>query len=62
MWSKSGKTEAANKTANQDLISISKYYNKLAYFHNSYIEIVDPVATEKTWVKTPVGFFSVKQN
>ncbi|MDO6851928.1 hypothetical protein Q4S57_29315 [Priestia megaterium] len=53
-----GKTEEANK----DLISISKYYNKLAYFHNSYIEIVDPVATGKTWVKIPVGFFSVKQN
>jgi lipoprotein-anchoring transpeptidase ErfK/SrfK len=54
-----GKTEAASKPANQDLIIINKYYNKLAYFHNGYIEIVDPVATGKTWVKTPVGFFKV---
>ncbi|WP_306659620.1 L,D-transpeptidase [Priestia megaterium] len=38
---------------------INKYYNKLAYFHNGYIEIVDPVATGKTWDKTPVGFFKV---
>jgi len=54
-----GKTEAASKPANQDLIIINKYYNKLAYFHNGYIEIVDPVATGKTWDKTPVGFFKV---
>ncbi|WP_438361608.1 L,D-transpeptidase [Priestia megaterium] len=54
-----GKTEAASKPANQDLIIINKYYNKLAYFHNGYIEIVDPVETGKTWVKTPVGFFKV---
>ena len=54
-----GKTEAASKQANQDLIIINKYYNKLAYFHNGYIEIVDPVATGKTWDKTPVGFFKV---
>ncbi|WP_422121034.1 L,D-transpeptidase [Priestia megaterium] len=50
-----GKTEAASKPANQDLIIINKYYNKLAYFHNGYIEIVDPVATGKT----SVGFFKV---
>src|SRR6478736_9467056 len=54
-----GKTEAASKAANLDLIIINKYYNKLAYFHNGYIEIVDPVATGKTWDKTPVGFFKV---
>src|SRR6478735_7151904 len=54
-----GKTEAASKPANQDLIIINKYYNKLAYFHNGYIEIVDPVATGNTWEKTPVGFFKV---
>ena len=54
-----GKTEAASKAANQDLIIINKYYNKLAYFHNDYIEIVDPVATGKTRDKTPVGFFKV---
>ncbi len=54
-----GKTEAVSKPANQDLIIINKYYNKLAYFHNGYIEIVDPVATGKTWYKTPVGFFKV---
>ncbi|WP_456364916.1 L,D-transpeptidase [Priestia aryabhattai] len=41
------------------MIIINKYYNKLAYFHNGYIEIVDPVATGKTWDKTPVGFFKV---
>lgn len=51
------KTEAKIKTANQNLIIINKYNNKLAYFHNGYIEIVDPVATGKTWDKTPVGFF-----
>ena len=55
------KTEAASKPANQDLIIINKYYNKLAYFHNGYIEIVDPVATGKTWDKTPVGFFNENQ-
>ncbi|WP_308813451.1 L,D-transpeptidase [Priestia megaterium] len=54
-----GKTEAASKATNQDLIIINKYYNKLAYFHNGYIEIVDPVATGKTWEKTPVGFSKV---
>ncbi|MGF7071221.1 hypothetical protein JOD89_005358 [Priestia megaterium] len=30
------------------MIIINKYYNKLAYFHSDYIEIVDPVATGKT--------------
>ncbi|WP_418055346.1 L,D-transpeptidase [Priestia megaterium] len=54
-----GKREAASKAANQGLIIINKYYNKLAYFHNGYIEIVDPVATGKTWDKTLVGFFKV---
>ncbi|SDE73154.1 L,D-transpeptidase catalytic domain [Priestia aryabhattai B8W22] len=52
-------TEAASKSANQDLIIINKYYNKLAYFHNGHIEIIEPVATGKTWEKTPVGFFKV---
>ncbi|WP_306473080.1 L,D-transpeptidase [Priestia megaterium] len=41
------------------MIIINKYYNKLAYFHNRYIKIVDPVATGKTWEKTPVNFFKV---
>ncbi|MDO6851528.1 L,D-transpeptidase [Priestia megaterium] len=54
-----GKTEAASKPVNQDLIIINKYYNKLGYFHNGYIEIVDPVATGKTWDKTPGDFFKV---
>lgn len=54
-----GKTEAASNTANQDLIIINKYYNKLAYYHNGYLEMVAPVATGKTWDKTPVGFFKV---
>jgi hypothetical protein len=42
------KIEAASKPTNNDLIIINKYYNKLAYFHNGYIEIVDSVATGKT--------------
>ncbi|MEQ7807680.1 L,D-transpeptidase [Priestia aryabhattai] len=54
-----GKTEAASKPANQDLIIINKYYNKLAYFHDGKLEMVEPVATGKTWEKTPVGFFKV---
>ncbi|MCM3644944.1 L,D-transpeptidase [Priestia aryabhattai] len=41
------------------MIIINKYYNKLAYFHSGYIEIIDPVATGKTWEKTPVNFFKV---
>ncbi|WP_373568534.1 L,D-transpeptidase [Priestia megaterium] len=41
------------------MIIINKYYNKLAYFHNGYIEVFDPVATGKTREKTPVGFFKV---
>lgn len=36
-----GETEAADRSANQDLIIINKYYDKLAYFHNDYIEIGD---------------------
>ncbi|MFP7736213.1 hypothetical protein ACLHDF_22965 [Priestia aryabhattai] len=47
-WEGSRREEAASKTANQGLIIINKYYNKLAYFHNGYIEIVDSVATGKT--------------
>ena len=47
-WEGSRREEAASKPANQDLIIINKYYNKLAYFHNGYIEIVDPVAMGKT--------------
>nr|WP_242647219.1 L,D-transpeptidase [Priestia megaterium] len=54
-----GKTEAASKPANQDLIIINKYYNKLAYFHDGKIEMVESVATGKTWEKTPVGFFKI---
>src|SRR6478609_4199794 len=48
-------TEAARKSANQDLIIINKYYNKLAYFHNGQIEITVPVATGKTWENIPGG-------
>ncbi|MFE4036234.1 MULTISPECIES: L,D-transpeptidase [unclassified Priestia] len=54
-----GKTEAASKSVNQDLIIINKYYNKLAYFHDGKLEMVDPIATGKTWEKTPVGFFKI---
>ncbi|MBE2977775.1 L,D-transpeptidase [Bacillus megaterium] len=52
-----GKAEAS--TASKDLIIINKYYNKLAYFHNGKLEMVEPVATGKSWGKTPVGFFKV---
>ncbi|WP_257141264.1 hypothetical protein [Priestia megaterium] len=38
------------------MIIINKYYNKLAYFHSGYIEIVDPVATSKTWRKRLLAF------
>jgi len=41
------------------LIIINKYYNKFAYFHNGYIEIIDLVATGKTCEETPVVFFKV---
>jgi hypothetical protein len=51
-----GKTEAANKPANQDLIIINKYYNKLPYFYNGYIEMVDPVATGKRGIKHLLAF------
>ncbi|MGZ9869612.1 L,D-transpeptidase [Priestia endophytica] len=54
-----GKAEASTTTENKDLIIINKYYNKLAYFHNGKLEMVAPVATGKTWDKTPVGFFQV---
>ncbi|MCY8234185.1 L,D-transpeptidase [Priestia endophytica] len=54
-----GKSEAASNTANQDLIIINKYYNKLAYYHNGYLEMVVPVATGKKWDQTPIGFFKV---
>jgi len=33
-----GKTKAVSKAANQDLIIINKYYNKLAYFHNAILK------------------------
>ncbi|WP_244659786.1 hypothetical protein [Priestia megaterium] len=51
-----GKTEAASKPANQDLIIVNKYYNKIAYFHNGYIEIVDPVARVKHGTKHQLAF------
>ncbi|RAS73572.1 L,D-transpeptidase [Priestia endophytica] len=54
-----GKSEAASNTTNQDLIIINKYYNKLAYYHDGYLEMVVPVATGKTWDKTPVGFYKI---
>ena len=44
---------------NNDLIIINKQYNKLAYYHNGYLEMIEPVATGKSWEKTPVGFFKV---
>lgn len=53
------KIEAASNTTNQDLIIINKYYNKLAYYHDGYLERVVPVATGKTWDKTPVGFYKI---
>jgi len=52
-----GKAEAS--TTSKDLIIINKYYNKLAYFHNGKLEMVESVATGKSWDKTPVGFFKV---
>ncbi|MET1123011.1 L,D-transpeptidase [Priestia megaterium] len=51
--------EGASKPGNQDLIIINKCYNKLAYFHNGYIEIVDSVATGQIWEKVPVGLSKV---
>lgn len=54
------KAEAASKsTANQDLIIINKYYNKLAYYQDGSLEMVKSVATGKSWENTPVGFFKV---
>jgi len=53
------KIEAARKPANKNVIIINKYYNKPAYFHKDYINIVDPVVTGKTWGEIPVGFFKV---
>jgi len=50
-WKGRRREKAASKSTNQDLIIINKYYNKLTYFHNGYIEIVDSVATGKTLVK-----------
>ncbi|MGG0453833.1 hypothetical protein ABEY82_26080 [Priestia megaterium] len=50
------KIEAASKPTNQNLIITNKYYNKLFYFHNGYIEILDPVATSKTWRKRLLAF------
>ena len=54
-----GGKKQASKPSNQNLIIINKYYNKLAYFHNDYIEVFDPVATGKTCEKTPVRFLKV---
>ncbi|MDF2015017.1 hypothetical protein P2R53_24945 [Priestia megaterium] len=42
---------------NQNLIIINKYYSKLDYFHNNYIEIVGPVGTRKSWTKHRLDFF-----
>ncbi|WP_257128714.1 hypothetical protein [Priestia megaterium] len=46
------------------MIIVNKYYNKLAYFHNGYMEIVDQVKTtgefyahEVTGEKENMGFF-----
>ncbi|MCY8235270.1 L,D-transpeptidase [Priestia endophytica] len=50
-----GKTEAS-AIDHRDLIIINKYYNKIAYFHDGYLEMVEPVATGKRWDKTLVGF------
>jgi len=47
-WEGRRRGDAASKPVNQDLIIINKYYNKLAYFDNVYIEIVDPVAMGKS--------------
>jgi len=44
---------------NNDLIIINKQYNKLAYYHNRYLEMIEPVATGKSLDKAPVGFFKV---
>lgn len=54
-----GKAEASTISKHQDLIIINKYYNKLAYFHNGKLEMVESVATGKSWDKTPVGFFEI---
>ncbi|MBX9997300.1 L,D-transpeptidase [Priestia aryabhattai] len=51
--------QASAATPNKDLIIINKYYNKLAFFHDGKLEMVEPVATGKSWEKTPVGFFKV---
>ncbi|WP_216701073.1 L,D-transpeptidase [Priestia filamentosa] len=53
-----GQTEAST-IDHQDLIIVNKYYNKLAYYDNGHLKMVTPVATGKTWDKTPVGFFKV---
>jgi len=50
------KTETASKPENQDLIIINKYYNKLAYFDNNYIEIVDSVAMGKHGIQHLLAF------
>ncbi|MEI2390476.1 L,D-transpeptidase [Priestia megaterium] len=59
MWSKSGENRSSKQAYESRFDIINKYYNKLAYFHNGYIEMFDLVATGKTWDKTPVGFFKV---
>jgi lipoprotein-anchoring transpeptidase ErfK/SrfK len=45
--------------ASNDLIIINKKYNKLAFFDNGYLEMVEPVATGRTWNLTPVGKWKV---
>lgn len=52
------KAEAA-VTKSDDLIIINKHYNKLIYYHNGYVEMIEPVATGKSWEKTPVGHFKI---
>jgi hypothetical protein len=55
-WEGRRRRDAASKPVNQDLTNINKYYNKLAYFHNGYIGIVDPIATGKTCEETLLSF------
>jgi hypothetical protein len=54
-----GATVEATATKNDDFIIINKHYNKLIYYHNGYVEMIEPVATGKSWEKTPVGHFKI---
>lgn len=54
-----GEQTEARTTDDQDLIIVNKYYNKIAYFRNGYLEMLEPVATGMSWDKTPVGFFKI---